>query len=140
MLDKGREKIDESYIWLRNTMIQSKQLDRLLESKKKKIISLKEEDRHLEDLINNSKNEHTRQDGLVEDARSLLKQTDSRRTMDLEDKEGELAESSLKLQLQENEMIRLYEISQMSYEDERSHCLKLVSKMESEIHKSKKDI
>ena len=140
MLDKGREKIDESYIWLRNTMIQSKQLDRLLESKKKKIISLKEEDRHLEDLINNSKNEHTRQDGLVEDARSLLKQTDSRRTMDLEDKEGELAESSLKLQLQENEMIRLYEISQMSYEDERSHCLKLVSKMESEIHISKKDI
>ena len=60
--------------------------------------------------------------------------------MDLEDKEGELAESSLKLELQENEMIRLYEISQMMYEDERSHCLKLVSKMETEIHKSKKDI
>lgn len=39
MLQKGKEKIDESYVWLRNTMVQSYQLNKLLEGKKAKIIS-----------------------------------------------------------------------------------------------------
>ena len=43
----------------------------------------------------------------------------------------------VKLQLQETEMKRQYEIYQMSFEDERSKCLKLKTKMEMEIVRSR---
>ena len=43
----------------------------------------------------------------------------------------------MKLQLQETEMKRQYEIYQMAYEDERSKCMKLKAKMENEIVRSR---
>lgn len=69
-------------------------------------------------------------DGLVEEARSELKQTQSRKITDIEEKDNEIYECQIRLSMQKNEMKRLHEIAQMSYEEELSKCFKLKLKLE----------
>jgi cell division protein FtsB len=47
MLVKGKTKLDESYNWLRATLIQGKQLSNNLEQKKKHIKELEDETEYL---------------------------------------------------------------------------------------------
>ena len=51
MLVKGKQKLDESYQWLRATMIQGKQLSNNLEQKKKRINELENETEYLNKQI-----------------------------------------------------------------------------------------
>lgn len=76
-------------------------------------------------------------DGLVEEARSELKQTQSRKITDIEEKDTEIQECQIRLSMQKNEMKRLHEIAQMSYEEELSKCFKLKLKLEQEVARSK---
>ena len=78
-------------------MVQSYQLNNLLDQKKGKIISQKQQEKSLKERITIAQQELIRQDGLVEEARSELKQTESRKTQDIEDKDNEISESSIKL-------------------------------------------
>ena len=133
MLVKGREKIDESYQWLRSTMIQSKQLSNLLADKKQHIADLHSEQEMLVAQITEAQQELIKHDGLVEEARSELKQTESRKNQEIEDKNNEIQECQIKLSLQKNEMNRLHETAQFMFEDERSKCLKLAGKMAMEM-------
>jgi protease II len=79
MLVKGKQKIDESYFWLRSTMIQGKQLKNLLQAKKTRIADLQTEQEQLMTAIAEAQQELIKHDGLVEEARSELKQTESRK-------------------------------------------------------------
>lgn len=79
MLYQGKEKLDESYIWLRNTIIQSKQLGNELNKKRTKIGELEDEQKSLEAQITEARQELIKHDGLVEEARSDLKQQESRK-------------------------------------------------------------
>jgi hypothetical protein len=80
MLTTGKQKIDESYHWLRCTMYQSKQLENLLGDNKQHIRDLQAEQEQLIHLIAEAQQELIKHDGLVEEARSELKQTESRKT------------------------------------------------------------
>ena len=50
-------------------------------------------------------------DGLVEEAKSELKQTQSRKITDIEEKDNEIQECQIRLSMQQNEMKRLHEIA-----------------------------
>lgn len=90
----------------------------------------------LKQQIDEADVELNKHDELVEDARGELKQTESRKAQEIEDKDNEIQECQIKLNLQRKEMSRLYEIAQLSYEDERSKCMKLNDQMLIELKKA----
>lgn len=75
MMTKGKEKLDESYHWLRATVIQNHQLYNMLDDKKDQIKDLETQKDYLRDKIQEAGNDMMKHDGLVEEAKSELKQT-----------------------------------------------------------------
>ena len=73
MMNQGKDKIDESYQWLRATVIQNNQLYNLLDDKKDKIRDLENEKEMLREKIQEAGNDMMKHDGLVEEAKSELK-------------------------------------------------------------------
>ena len=138
MFVKGKQKMDESYAWIRSTMIQGKQLQELLNQKREKEKELDSEKEELENKIK----EHTQMlnihEGLVEDAKGKQKQSESQKKAFIEEKNNEYKECEVKLYVQQREMIRQYAIVQSSHEDERSQCLRLMNKIQQETQKSRK--
>ena len=132
MLTQGKQKIDESYNWLKATMIQSKLLRNNLDEKKRKIQELEDEAIRLNQHIQLAQNEQVKQDGLVEEARSESKQKESMVSQEEELKNEEIKVKEYKWDLQQIALNRDYEICQMSLEDERSQCLMLKTQMDKE--------
>jgi hypothetical protein len=76
-------------------------------------------------------------DGLVEEARSELKQTESRKMQDIEDKDMEIQEQEIKLSVLKNELMRQLETNQLHFEEERSKCHHLSLRIEDQIRKQR---
>merc|ERR1712034_195156 len=134
---EGKERLNQSYYWLKATVIQNHQLYNLLDDKKDQIRDLENQKETLRDKIQEAGNDMMKHDALVEEARSELKQTQSRKITDIEEKDNEIQECQIRLSMQKNEMKRLHEISQMAYEEELSKCYKLKLQLEQEVARSK---
>lgn len=133
MIAQGKQQMDETYNWLRSTIVQSCQLSNLLADKNQRIKDLEAEQEMYKAKIAEAQQEKMKQDSLVEEARSQLKQTQSRKKQDIEMKETEIVEAQLKYDIHQSEMSRLHAIAQSAYEDERSRCVKLQSKLSTEV-------
>ena len=89
-MTRGKDKLNESYYWLKSTVIQNRQLYNKLDSKKDHIKDLENQKEILRDKIQEAGNDMMKHDGLVDEARSELKQTQSRKITDIEEKDSEI--------------------------------------------------
>lgn len=99
MLSKGKQKLDESYTWLRSTIIQSKQLEALLDKKRDKMKRLQNEAEDLELQISEAKQDLIKHDGLVEEGRGELKHQESIMNQDVEYNNNVVSECEIRLKL-----------------------------------------
>ena len=111
MMSKGKEKIDESYHWLQATVIQNHQLYNMLDDKKDQIRDLENQKEMLREKIQDAGNDMMKHDGLVEEAKSELKQTQSRNITEIESKDSEIQECQIRVSMQNNELGRMHEIA-----------------------------
>lgn len=133
LVTESTKSLNNYFLWLRATMIQRQLLHNHLLQKKQTIKELDNENAILVEQITNAQQQQIAQDALVEEARSELKQTESRMNQEVEEKNNEIEMKRIKLLIQNSEYGRRFENLQMANEDEISKVSRLEAKYNREI-------